>query len=88
MKSLSVYDVYIDDGMNCLKIIVPAESETEAKEYVKGNGEVVAIRKDPIVQDINTDRLALTLKNNGWGQVEISIIVRALEYVGLDRYSI
>ena len=34
MKSLSVYDVYIDDGMNCLKIIVPAESETEAKEYV------------------------------------------------------
>lgn len=86
MKSLNVYDVYIDDGMNCLKIIVPAESETEAKEYVKGNGEVVAIRKDPIVQDINTDCLAQTLKDNGWGQAKIAVIVRALEYVGLDRF--
>ena len=86
MKSLSVYDVYIDDGMNCSKIIVPAESETKAREYVKGNGEVVAIRKDPIAQDIDTDCLAQTLKDNGWGQVEISIIVRALEYVGLDRF--
>ena len=46
MKSLTVYDVYIDDGMNCSKVIIPAENESKAKEYVKGNGEVVAIRKD------------------------------------------
>lgn len=86
MKSLTVYDVYVDDGYELSKVIIPAESESKAKDYVKGNGEVVATKKDPFVQDIDTGCLAQTLIDNGWGQAEISVIVKGLKYLGLDRF--
>lgn len=85
MKNFNVYDIYFDDGQNVGKIVLPAESEKQAKEYVKGNGEVVAIRKDPLVQDIDINCLRSTLLKDGWGAIEIEVITRALEVVGLDR---
>ncbi len=85
MKNFSVYDVYYDDGQNVGKIVLPAESEKQAKEYVRGNGEVVAIKKNPLVQDIDINCLRGTLLKDGWGAVEIEVITRALEMVGLDR---
>ena len=30
MKKLHVYDVYLDDGRDCLKVTVPAESKKDA----------------------------------------------------------
>ena len=85
MKNFNVYDIYFDDGQNVGKIVLPAESEKQAKEYVKGNGEVVAIRKDPLVQDIDINCLRTTLLKDGWGAIEIEVVTRALEMVGLDR---
>ena len=86
MKNFSVYDIYYDDGQNVGKIVLPAYSEKQAKEYVKGNGEVVAIRKkNPLVQDIDINCLRSTLLKDGWGAIEIEVITRALEMLGLDR---
>lgn len=85
MKKMTVYDVYLDDGRDALKVTVPAESQKAAEQYVEGNGEVVAIRKNPDIQDIDLHFLAETLGRNGWGKTEIDIITRALVQVGLDR---
>lgn len=85
MKKMTVYDVYLDDGREAIKITVPAESKAAAEKYVEGNGEVIAIRENPNIQDIHLGCLASTLAKSGWGQLEIDIITRALAQVGLDR---
>lgn len=83
MKKMHVYTVYMDDG-NAFKVTIPAVSEAAAKEYVAGNGDVIAIKDAPI-QDIDTGCLADTLRRGGWGQMEIDVITRALAAVGLER---
>ena len=84
MKKLHVYDVYLDDGRDAIKVTVPAESRVAAEKYTAGNGEVVAVR-DCLLQDINLDCLADTLRKNGWGRMEIDVITRALDVCGLRR---
>lgn len=84
MKKMNVYDLYMDDGHNTFKITVPAFSKKDAKEYVEGNGEVVAIKPSEL-QDIDLNCLADTLKRNAWGQQEIDVITRALAQIGLER---
>lgn len=84
MKKMNVYDVYLDDGHDVFKCVIPAESKAAAKRYVAGNGDVVAI-KDCLVQDIDLNCLADTLRRSGWGRAEIDIITRALTTCGLDR---
>ena len=84
MKNMNVYDLYMDDGHNTFKVTVPAFSKKDAKEYVQGNGEVVAIKPSEL-QDIDLSCLADTLKRSGWGQQEIDVITRALAQIGLER---
>lgn len=83
MKKMHVYTVYMDDG-DAFKVTIPAVSEASAKEYVAGNGDVIAIKDAPI-QDIDTGCLADTLRRGGWGQMEIDVITRTLVAVGLER---
>ena len=83
MKKMHVYTVYMDDG-DVYKVTIPAVSEAAAKEYVAGNGDVIAIKDAPI-QDIDTGCLADTLRRGGWGQMEIDVITRTLAAVGLER---
>ena len=99
MKKLNVYSVYLDDGKDVFRVTVPAASKKDAAEYVRGNGDVVAIKpaeyvrgngdvvaiKPADLQDIDLDALADTLKRAQWGQMEIDIITRALAACGLDR---
>ena len=84
MKKLTVYDVYLDDGYDAIKVTVPAESKKAAADYTTGNGEVVAIRESPL-QDIDLNCLADTLRKNGWGNPEIAVITRTLEQAGIAR---
>lgn len=84
MKKLNVYDVYMDNGRNTFKILIPAPNKKAAEEYVQGNGEVVAI-KPATLQDIDLDCLSNTLRREAWGQQEIDLITRALTFCGLDR---
>lgn len=81
---MNVYDLYMDDGHSTFKVTVPAFSKKDAKEYVQGNGDVVAVKPSEL-QDIDLNCLADTLKRSGWGQQEIDIIVRALAQIGLER---
>lgn len=84
MIRMNVYDLYMDDGHSTFKVTVPAFSKKDAKEYVQGNGDVVAVKPSEL-QDIDLNCLADTLKRSGWGQQEIDIIVRALAQIGLER---
>ena len=84
MRRMNVYDLYMDDGYSTFKVTVPAFSKKDAKEYVQGNGDVVAVKPSEL-QDIDLNCLADTLKRSGWGQQEIDIIVRALAQIGLER---
>ena len=84
MKKFNVYDVYMDDGVNAFRVTVPAPNKAEAKKFVEGNGEVVAI-KDCDLQDIHIPTLTNTLNNAQWGQKEIDVITRCLMMCGLDR---
>lgn len=84
MKKMDVYDLYMDDGHDTFKITVPAFSKKDAKAYVEGNGEVVAIKPSEL-QDIDLNCLADTLRRSEWGQQEIDVITRALAQIGLER---
>ncbi|MDE7321780.1 MAG: hypothetical protein K2N73_03460 [Lachnospiraceae bacterium] len=87
MRKFEVYDMYLDDGKGAaFKITVPAPNKKEASEFVKGNGEIVAIKKNPIVQDIDIPYLVQVLQSASYGKAEIDVITRTLEIVGLDRY--
>ena len=77
MKKMNIFDVYMDDGHNTFKVTVPATSVKSAKEYVQGNGDVVAVKPSEL-QDIDIGFLADTLKRAQWGQQEIDVITRAL----------
>ena len=84
MRRINVYDLYMDDGHSTFKVTVPAFSKKDAKEYVQGNGDVVAVKPSEL-QDIDLNCLADTLKRSGWGQKEVDIITRALAQIGLER---
>lgn len=83
MKPLNIYFAYLDDGKDTYKIVVPAENKKEVENYVAGNGEIIAIKEDK-EYSIHTDHLADVLRKNGYGQVEIDIIIRTLTRSGVD----
>ena len=72
------YMVYIDADQDTLKIAVPANSVKAAKQYVEGNGEVVAVKD--ITEDfpIRADYVADALKAAGFGSIETDLIIRTL----------
>lgn len=84
MRRMNVYDLYMDDGHSTFKVTVPAFSKKDAKEYVQGNGDVVAVKPSEL-QDIDLNCLADTLERSGWGQQEVDVITRALAQIGLER---
>ena len=85
MKAFKVYDVYMDDGRDVFKVVIPAESKQAATKAVAGNGEVVKIRESSSVPFIDCNKLTDTLRQNAWGDAEIQVITRVIETVGLDR---
>ena len=74
----------MNDGHDCFKATVPAQTEEQAAEYVKGNGEIIAIKKADL-QDIDCDTLRSTLLNAGYDQQETHTISRLIEVCGLMR---
>lgn len=80
MKHLNFkkYSVYIDNGHSFLKAAIPARNEAEARKYVEGNGEVIAVKE--ITEDfpISVEKVAAALSRYGFGQTEIDLITRTL----------
>mgnify|MGYP004568060295 CR=1 FL=1 len=88
MKKFTIYNVYLDSGYDdddVYKIVVPAESKEEAAKYCEGNGEIIAVKENTNVQDIDISALADCLRSNKWNKTEIDVIVRALAMCGLAR---
>lgn len=86
MKSLKVFDVYMEDGKDLYKTTVPAESKKAAERYIESEyGAEIISTKDSPLQDININYLAETLSRNGWGKMEIEVITRTLVLAGLER---
>lgn len=73
------YMVYMDDGKDCFKVAVPAKSEKAAREYVKGNGEIIAVKD--ITEDfpISAEKVASALLSAHFGEIEIDLITRCLQ---------
>ena len=77
------YMVYIDDGTAVYKIAVPAENESDARDFVSGNGEVIAIKDITDSVSIDGDRVFKALKNGAFNDEAIDFMVRALRRVGV-----
>lgn len=72
------YMVYFEDGEHCYKEAIPATSEKDAKEYVAGNGEVIAVKDISKDYPISTSKVYDALKNANFGETEIDLIIRTL----------
>lgn len=82
MKKMNKYMVYVDDG-HAMRIAVPAHNEKEAKEYVKGNGEIIAVKDVSEQYPIDVNYLTEVLNESRFGEVEKDLIVRALTIMGI-----
>ena len=76
-QEMKKYFVYLDDETDVYRIAVPAVSEEAAREYVAGNGEVVAVKE---VDDfgISAESLSKALRDAGWSEAEVDFVTRAL----------
>lgn len=78
--------VYMDDGRHCFKVPVPAETEEEAREYVDGNGEVVAVKDVTKEFPIDSEKVRMALLRAEFGEIETHFIQRALDRIGITEY--
>lgn len=74
--------VYVDDETmdTCMKIAVPAKNEKAARDYVQGNGSVIAVKD--ITEDcpIDIECVSRALTAAGFGRIEKDLICRALMF--------
>lgn len=73
------YIVYMDDGKNCFKIAVPAKNEKAAREYVKGNGEIIAVKDATEEFPISAEKVVSALSSAHFGEIEVDLIIRCLQ---------
>ena len=83
--------VYIDGGTDqngndiLMKIAVPAKDEQDARDYVAGNGDIVAVRDVSDEYRISSSRVYDALEKAGFSQTEIDFIVRTLTRMEIAR---
>ena len=83
--------VYIDGGTDqdgndiMMKIAVPAKDEQDARDYVAGNGEIVAVRDVSDEYRISSSRVYDALEKANFTQHEIDYIVRTLQRTEIAR---
>ena len=83
---LKKYMVYLDDGKDVFKIAVPAENEADARKFVEGNGEVVAIKDVTDEIHIPVEKVANALVEAHFPVRERDFIQRALVKTGICDY--
>ena len=83
--------VYIDGGTDqngndiLMKIAVPAKDEQDARDYVAGNGDIVAVRDVSDEDRISSSRVYDALEKANFTQHEIDYIVRTLQRTEIVR---
>ena len=83
--------VYVDGGTDhdgndiLMKIAVPAKDEQDARDYVSGNGEIIAVRDVSDEYRISASRIYDALEKANFTQHEIDFIVRTLQRTEIAR---
>ena len=70
--------VYFEDGQTCYKAAIPAKSEKAAREFVRGNGEVISVKDITKDFPISSYKVEDALRRAQFGQIEIDLILRTL----------
>ena len=83
MKQFRKYMVYLDVGELVYKLYVPAINEEDAKTYCEGNGNIVAVKDVTEEFPILADCVAAALRNYGFGETEMDLILRTLQTTGI-----
>lgn len=71
---------YLDDSVNCFKVAVPAIDENSAREFVRGNGEIIAVKDITYDCLIDLNKVVQALRDAQFGLVEIDLITRCLRF--------
>lgn len=81
MKKMGMWKVIAEDTREVYRLYVPAVSAKDAREYVEESGLTVdtVIKEDREGTPIDYNMLHATLLRSGYGTMEISLIMRALE---------
>ena len=83
--------VYVDGGTDhdgndiLMKIAVPAKDEQDARDYVAGNGDIIAVQDVSDQYRINASRVYDALEKANFAQHEIDYIVRTLQRTEIAR---
>lgn len=75
--------VYLDDGDHVYKVAIPAKDEKAAREYVQGNGEVIAVKDITVDYPISAEKVSQALKKASFGETEINLITIALQQINI-----
>lgn len=80
---MRIFTVYLEDGDNVYKVLVPAENEEAAKEQANGNGDIVTIKDSTSENRFDTPELWGILEKAGYDKKKIQLLDRLLENLGL-----
>ena len=73
----------LHDGHDAFRVPVPAANLEAAKEYVNGNGEIVAIKDVTGEYLINFEHVREALLQNGFDETETALILWTLDFAGV-----
>lgn len=73
------FKVFLESGNDCFKVFVPARNEKEARAFVEGNGEVIAIKEVTEDYPISLEKVGTALVMYGFGAAETDLIMRTLQ---------
>lgn len=81
MKNMTMkkFKIFLESGNDCFKVFVPARNEKEAREFVEGNGEVIAIKEVTEEFPISAECVGRALAQFGFGAAEMDLITRTLQ---------
>ena len=85
MKNITMkkFKVFLESGNDCFKVYVPARNEQAAREFVAGNGEVIAIKDVTEDFPISVEKVGSALAMHGFGAAEIDLIMRTLQITNI-----
>ena len=75
--------VYLEDGEDVYKVAIPAKNEKEVRDYVSGNGDIIAIKDITNDYPISSEKVHDALQRAGFGRTEIDLITRALSKISI-----
>ena len=82
-ENFQKFFVYLDNGHDVFKLAIPAKTESDARQFCAGNGEIVAIKNVTEEFPIDIVKVRRALENAQFGEFEMDFICRALENINI-----